>query len=204
MVWVLTDDEVEPARIAAGWGAITARVPGGRAGLSIRNRVLETRALLELCRNCVGAGGPVVVSRRVDLACVVDGLGVHLPAGGLPTAEVRRLLPAGRLLLRAAHDADELRAAAGADAVLVSPVFMPRSHAPVRPPLGNGGLARLVRLTTTPVVALGGIRAQDVSLVRAAGASGMAVIREAWGAADPAEAVAALVAAWDAAAGGLG
>jgi thiamine-phosphate pyrophosphorylase len=75
------------------------------------------------------------------------------------------------------HDARQLRAAirAGADAVLVSPLFATRSHPGVRP-LGPVRFAALARLAPVPVIALGGVKPRHAGLIRRLGAAGFAAI----------------------------
>lgn len=75
------------------------------------------------------------------------------------------------------HDADELAVAieAGADAVLLSPLFATRSH-PGAPSLGPARFAALARRAPMPIIALGGVRPRHARLVRRLGAAGYAAI----------------------------
>jgi thiamine-phosphate pyrophosphorylase len=76
-----------------------------------------------------------------------------------------------------AHDLKELRAAirAGAEAVLLSPLFATRSH-PGAKPLGPARFAAIARRSSVPVIALGGVRPRHAGLVRRLGAQGLAAI----------------------------
>ncbi|MGH7544720.1 MAG: thiamine phosphate synthase, partial [Gemmatimonadota bacterium] len=87
-------------------------------------------------------------------------------------------------------------AAAGADAVVLGPVFETASH-PGADPLGLDPLRETCR-RTVPVVAIGGITPARVQAIRACGAAGVAVLRGVWDGpgATTGERVAAYLAAW--------
>lgn len=130
------------------------------------------------------------VNGRLDVALLVEA-DLHLPASAPLAAEVRPLLPAGRLVSAAVHSEAEARAAAGADLALVGPVFPPGSKPEdARAPLGLEGLAALRAVLPCPAFALGGVRAENAGPLGRA-----AVIGAVMGAADPAAATAALLAA---------
>ncbi|MGC2203946.1 MAG: thiamine phosphate synthase, partial [Stellaceae bacterium] len=120
---------------------------------------------------------------------------LHLPSGGNPSA-ARALLPDG-LIGASAHSAEEASQllAAGADYVTVSPVFMTVSKPGYGPVLGLEGLASVVAQAPGPVIALGGITAQNAGRCLAAGAHGVAIMGEAMRAADPRAAVMAILGA---------
>ncbi|MGH1558936.1 thiamine phosphate synthase [Caulobacter segnis] len=65
---------------------------------------------------------------------------------------------------------------AGADAVVVSPVF-PSNGPSAGAPLGVEGLMDLVAATALPVYALGGVRADTVGLLAESGVVGIAAGR---------------------------
>ncbi|HET9451130.1 MAG TPA: thiamine phosphate synthase [Aggregicoccus sp.] len=148
----------------------------------------EARLLAALCER---RGNPLFVNGRLDVALLV-GAHLHLPAGGLRPADVRPLLPPGRLLSAAVHDAREAADAVGADLALVSPVFSPGSKPQdSRPVLGPAGFGALRAALPCPAFALGGITAQTAAALP--DAAGFAVISGVLGAADPAAAARALL-----------
>lgn len=109
-----------------------------------------------LSRLCQPLGMPLFVNGRLEVALRV-GAHLHLPSRGLRPADVRPHLPEGRWISAAAHDAAELAEAERADAVLLSPVFPPRSKADRRPTLGVQGFTELASQTTARPYALGGV-----------------------------------------------
>jgi thiamine-phosphate pyrophosphorylase len=127
------------------------------------------------------------LARRRGLVFVVAGdrrLAWRLRADGLhlPDGMVRRrghFAPTTDPwpVSAAAHDGPGLRRAlrAGADLILLSPVFPTASH-PGRPALGPRRLAALCRRAAVPVLALGGVTQAVQRRVLAAGAAGIAGI----------------------------
>lgn len=143
-------------------------------------------SLLLRCRRLDAA---LLVGDRVDVAMAVGADGVQLGFRSVPVGSVR---PWYRGWIGAScHNATEIAAAvdAGADHVVVSPVFgVPDKGTP----LGVEGLAALAKVATVPVVALGGVEPGTVGLVRGLGLAGVAVIRALRDAEDPAAAARAL------------
>jgi len=141
-------------------------------------------------------GAQLAVNGRLDVALLVRA-SLHLPVDGPRPREVRSLLPRDRWVSAAVHSLEELRAAAGCDAMLLSPVYRPGSKpGDTRPPLGPDAFDRLVRAAApTPCYALGGITPARVAAL--ASARGVAVQRGVLRAPDPAAAASALMAALD-------
>ncbi|MGR4862865.1 thiamine phosphate synthase [Caulobacter sp. LARHSG274] len=119
----------------------------------------------------------LLVGADTELAMQVEADGLHLPqrmAGELPA--VRAGHP-DWLITVAAHDPDAARigAAAGADALVASPVFASRSPSAGRP-VGLEGLKAIVEAVETPVYALGGVRADTVERLLGSGIVGIAAV----------------------------
>jgi thiamine-phosphate diphosphorylase len=124
-------------------------------------------------------------------------VGVQLGAGALDPADARRL-DARWWIGVSVHDVTRARAAqaAGADYLVVGPVFPTRTH-PGRRPLGLAGFAAIARLGL-PAIAIGGVTPARAGDLRTAGAHGVAAIRALWDAADPAAAAREILGTWDA------
>jgi thiamine-phosphate pyrophosphorylase len=162
---------------------------GGCRWLSLREKDLsaaERRSLLGRLL-VLGRRFGAIVTAHEDIEAVAElgADGVHLPGGGSPRAARTRLL--GALIGASAHSAEEASALlrAGADYVTVSPVFLTASKPGYGPALGLAGLASVVRQAPGPIVALGGITADNAASCFAAGARGIAVMGEVMRAADP-------------------
>ena len=174
-----------------------AAFAGGCRWFSLREKDVlpaERRALLGrlvvLGRRC---GATVGIHEDIDAAIHAGADSVHLPSGSRPeTARTR--LP-GALIGASAHSAEEASTLlqAGADYVTVSPVFVSASKPDYGPALGLDGLTSVVARAPGPVIALGGITADNAGLCRSAGAHGIAVMGEVMRAADPQAAVEAIL-----------
>ena len=166
-----------------------AAFAGGCRWFSLREKDLpaaERRALLAaLVMLGRRYGASITVHDDIDGAASAGAAGVHLPRGSSPES-ARARLPGG-LIGASAHSAEEAAAllTAGADYVTVSPIFVTASKPGYGPALGLDGLARVVERASGPVIALGGITAQNAARCRAAGAQGIAVMGEVMRSADP-------------------
>ncbi|HEY8393596.1 MAG TPA: thiamine phosphate synthase, partial [Thermaerobacter sp.] len=117
----------------------------------------------------------LIINDRLDLALAAGADGVHLGQDDLPAEAARRLWPSG-LLGVSVRTPGEARAAerAGAD-YLGTGALRSTSTKPDSRVIGLDGLRAVVEATRLPVVAIGGIRPDDVPAVRQAGAVGVAV-----------------------------
>jgi thiamine-phosphate diphosphorylase len=118
-----------------------------------------------------------VVNDDVDAALALNADGVHLGRGD---AGVERARAAGLLVGRSASTFEEaLEEDAGADYLGVGPVWETPSKVDAAPPLGLAGLRGVCAAVSKPVVAIGGIDAENAADCIRAGAAGVAVIRAA-------------------------
>jgi thiamine-phosphate pyrophosphorylase len=85
--------------------------------------------------------------------------------------------------------------ASGADYATLSPVFPTASKPGYGPAIGLDGLAEAAARAPGPVIALGGILAENAPRCLAAGACGVAVMGEVMRAGDPQAVVEAILAA---------
>jgi thiamine-phosphate pyrophosphorylase len=170
---------------------------GGCRWFSLREKDLPPAERSALLRALVVLGrrwdATVSVHEDIDAAVAAGAGGVHLPSGGSPEA-ARSQLP-DVLIGASAHSAEEASVLlrAGADYVTISPVFLTASKPGYGPALGLDGLADIVARTPGPVIALGGIAAENAALCRSAGARGVAVMGEIMRAADPRSVVEAVL-----------
>lgn len=129
-----------------------------------------------------------------------DADGVHVgPEDALPEdlASIRAMLP-DRLIGVSCGTVQEAAVADASDVdyLGVGSVYATASKADAGDPIGIAGLQRVAAATQLPVAAIGGITADALADVRAGGAAMAAVISAISAAADPQEAAAALVRAW--------
>jgi thiamine-phosphate pyrophosphorylase len=120
-----------------------------------------------------------IVNDRIDLAVVLDAEGVHLGQSDIPADAARRLLGPHKILgVSAASLMEAVRAEAnGADYLGVGPIFEARdTKADAGNPRGLDLLRQIREKCHLPLIAIGGIKRQNVARVIQAGADGAAVI----------------------------
>jgi len=184
--------DVARAALAAGVGCIQLRDKSG----STREILSAGEQILRLCRD---AGAILIVNDRPDIAFALGADGVHLGDEDMPVALARELFDrAGRRMIIGASvsGAEEAAAAArdGADYISVGPVFATATKADAGSAVGLEALRVIKKAAALPVVAIGGINAQNVGSVLQAGADAVAVISAASRAQDMESAAAELVA----------
>jgi thiamine-phosphate pyrophosphorylase len=167
----------DPVRTPDAEAAIAA-LPRG-AGVVYRafgaaDAVAAGRRLVRAARR---AGVLVLAGADAGLAARIGADGVHLPERLARRAGALRRARPGWLVTCAAHSAAAVVAArrAGADAVVVSPVFPSASPSAGRP-LGPLRFAALVRGARRPVYALGGVNARTACRLAGSGAAGLAAV----------------------------
>ena len=144
--------------------------------IQVREKDLAGAELLDLvCRVrdlAVGSSTKVLVNGRLDIALAAGIDGVHLPSDGLPAAKVR---PFVRTLGVSTHSVDEAVRAEreGADYIVFGPVF----ETPGKSAVGMDSLRRVVSSVKIPVLAIGGVTAENTGSIIEAGAAGIAAIR---------------------------
>jgi thiamine-phosphate pyrophosphorylase len=175
-------------------------IAGGCDLIQVREKDLLGGPLLQLVRSIVEAAKPrgarcaVVVNDRLDVALAAKAAGVHLPADGLPTGQVRRHAGKKFLLGRSVHSLAEAKQAAkdGADYLFFGPVFATPSKAAFGPPQGPDLLRKIAEAVKVPVWAIGGINPGTAAELRGLPIAGVAAISFIASAPDPAAAVRAL------------
>ena len=135
------------------------------------------RLAVRLARLCRARGLLLLVANDGALARRVGADGMHFSERLGPRAARWTGLKPHWLITIAAHSRPALIAAAraGADAVLLAPVFATESH-PAASPLGPVCFAALVRASPIPAYALGGVDAHSVRRLKDSGAAGIAAI----------------------------
>ena len=170
----------EQAEQALGGGATMIQLRD--KGMSGRELYETACRLKELCRK---AGVLLIVNDRFDVALASGADGAHLGISDLPLRSARLLSPPGFILGGTAHSVKEARSAEadGADYVGVGAAYPSTAKKEARV-LGPEGIREVVSAITIPVIAIGGISAENIGAVLAAGAKGAAVIGSAVGSKD--------------------
>lgn len=178
-------------------------VDGGVDAVQLREKDLPGGDLYELAtslRAALGDRALLLVNERADVALAAGADGVHLPEHGLLGKAVREMVGEGCIVGRSVHSVDAAVRAEkdGADFVTVGTIYETASK-PGAVPAGVELVGAVAEAVDVPVVAIGGITAENVAAVVQAGAGGVAVIGAIMDADDPKQAAARLRHALDAA-----
>ena len=161
---------------------VRAAIRGGVSCVQLREKGCSTREFMDEARLLkallAGTGVPLFINDRLDVALAVGADGVHLGQNDLAIADARRLVGNRMIIgISAESVADAVRAEAeGADYIGASPVFTTPTKTDTAPPLGLAGLRAIRRAVQLPLVAIGGINADNAAQVLRAGADGLAVV----------------------------
>jgi thiamine-phosphate pyrophosphorylase len=175
--------------------AVPIALQSGADVIQVRVKGWTDRDLLELAEQvvawCQPYGAACIVNDRVDVALAAGADGVHLGADDLPVSVARRLLGPDALVGGTARDAATARALVGAGASYlgVGPCFATVTKTGLPDPIGLAGVAAVAAAVDVPIIAIGGVRADQISELRAVGAYGVAVVDAVSGAEDQAAAV---------------
>jgi thiamine-phosphate diphosphorylase len=151
--------------------------------MSLADLLPVARRLAGRCRE---SGALLIVNDRADLALAAGADGLHVGQDDLPAREARALLRPGMILGVSTHDPEQARRAVadGADYVAVGSIFPTATKAGFQ--LVGPELIRRVRPEVpVPLVAIGGITADNASIALEAGADAVAVISALCAAPDP-------------------
>ena len=167
-LWMMTDERQGTQLLPS-----IARLPAG-SGVVFRHYSLpgkERRRLFDQIARLTRA------KKAMLLLAGPPSLALSWGADGSHGFHPDRKSPRHLIKSVSAHNAKEMLQAAnfGADLIFLSPVFSTRSH-PGSRCLGILRLAQLARLTSLPVVALGGMTEERARRTSAAGAYGWAAI----------------------------
>ena len=162
-------DSVEGAEVA---------VAGGATVIQLRLKDAGTVARAAIGRRLRHLPVTLVINDDVEAALRCDADGVHL---GQTDRGAERALAEGLLLGISVADSDEAEdaQALGAGYLGAGPVWATPSKPDAATAIGLAGLAAICSVVRVPVIAIGGIDADNAASCIEAGAAGVAVVRAA-------------------------
>jgi thiamine-phosphate pyrophosphorylase len=169
-----------------------AILAGGCALLQLRAKLLAGAELeklaLRVAELCRCAAVPFIINDWPELALRVRADGVHLGQSDLSVTEARRRLGPSRIIGLSTHDAAQAAEAQrkGADIIGFGPVYPTRTKHNPDPAVGLQALRDVCARVAVPVVAIGGINADNASEVASCGPNFGAAISALCAARDPA------------------
>ena len=157
-------------------------IAGGADTIQFRSKSGSTRGMINAAKQmkilCSGAGVPLIINDRVDIALAACADGVHLGQEDFPIPVARKLLGTDAIIGGSAGDMEEAEKclADGADYIGVGPVYDTKSKSDAGKAMGIENLRIIAEKISLPIIAIGGITVSDMDEVLNAGAHGVAVI----------------------------
>lgn len=195
-LYLVTDQGSAGSRTVAD--VVAAAVQGGVTCVQLREKQLTTRDFVAQAMAMKALlqphGIPLVINDRIDVALACGAQGVHLGQSDMPVAQARRLLPSAVFIGWSVETMDDVARSAllPVDYLGVSPIHATPTKTDTQAPWGLDGLRRVRSATALPLVAIGGIHADNARAVLSAGADGLALVSAICAADDPRAAAAAL------------
>lgn len=158
-------------------------IVGGADVIQLREKNWSGRQLYEtglLLRQLTREHGVrLIVNDRVDVAYAIQADGVHLGQTDVPIHVARVILGSRGIVGISAHTVEEAIEAekAGADYIGVGPFRDTITKQDTEPVIGIEGIRSIRDKVSLPIIAIGGIQAEDVDDIITAGANGVAVVR---------------------------
>ena len=121
---------------------------------------------------------PLIIDDRTDIALAVNASGVHLGQTDLPIATARAMMGANKIVGATAKTVEQAKdaEAAGADYLGVGAIYPTKTKViTVLTPIKT--LSDIVKTVKIPVIAIGGLNAENLTPLYGSGAKGIAVVR---------------------------
>jgi thiamine-phosphate pyrophosphorylase len=161
--------------------SVERSIDGGCTLVQLREKSISSLEFFRLAERvkaiCDSRRVPLIINDRIDIAIAIDAAGVHIGQRDLPAAVVRKLIGPDKLLGVSATTLKEAMQAEkdGADCLGVGAMFATGTKT-------DAGLVTLDELkkiraaVSIPIVVIGGINEQTVSLFQGTGIDGLAVV----------------------------
>ena len=161
--------------------AVEEAILGGATFIQLREKMLDTPARIEAAKQVKATTDhyhiPFVINDDVQAALACGADGVHVGQEDMQAADVRRLIGPDKILGVSAQTVEQalLAEANGADYLGVGAVFSTSTKADaveVPAPI----LHDICQAVSIPVIAIGGIKAENIMKLRNSGIVGIAVV----------------------------
>ena len=159
--------------------------------VQIRNKNASSRDFLQISKQLSTffnrRGVRLIVNDRPDLSLLADAGGVHVGQDDVEVGVARQVCGNDRWVGISTHSLEQVRRAnaTSADYIAIGPIFPSSTKEDLEPVMGVECIRAARRLTSKPLVAIGGITLDRVPEVFQAGADCIAVARGLVCATDP-------------------
>lgn len=161
--------------------AVRQALLGGVTMVQLREKNCSAKEFFETAQRVKKitdqAGVPLIINDRVDIALAVDADGVHVGQSDIPAAEARRLLGPDKIVGVSARTVEQAKQAEadGADYLGVGAMFVTGTKQDAKV-TSKEELKRIRAAVAIPIVAIGGIKADNVEELKGTGIDGVAVV----------------------------
>ena len=173
--------DLQPGTKRDAWlQQVIAAVAGGVTVVQLRAKDVSGRVFydtaLALRQRLDFLSVPLIINDRLDIAMAVDAAGLHVGQDDLPPQVVRRLWGEQKIVGVSTHSVEEAKAAvkAGADYLGAGAMFATATKNDTTC-LALCDLTAMAASVPVPIVAIGGIKADNTALVMTSGCAGVAV-----------------------------
>ena len=162
---------------------------GGAKIIQLRAKAMAPRDFLHFARSArsltLTSDCRLIINDRADIALACDADGVHLGQEDLPLHAARKIM-GQKLIGISTHDVDQAKEAegGGADYIGFGPMFGTTTKETGFSARGVEMLRQIRSAVKLPIVAIGGIKKENVQEVWSAGADSAAIISDLMGATD--------------------
>lgn len=160
---------------------VAKAIAGGAGVVQLREKDLDDGAFLEearwfvpLCRK-LGAVG--IINDSVEIALASGADGVHVGQEDMAAAKARAALGPDKIVGVSVHSVEEALSAQadGADYLGVGAAFVSSTKTDAKP-ISRETIRAIIEAVEIPVVAIGGITAENISELSGCGLAGVAVV----------------------------
>ncbi len=160
---------------------VECAIRGGVTCLQLREKELDSGSFFEEAEKikllCNKSNVPFIVNDNVEIAVKCGADGVHIGQEDMAAAEVRRIIGKDMILGVSAQTVEQAKKAEqdGADYLGVGAVF-PTSTKLDAADVPYDTLKEICAAVKIPVVAIGGIKRENINMLSGSGISGIAVV----------------------------
>lgn len=161
--------------------AVDKALSGGVTLLQLREKNMAEadfiKSAQEIKQVCKERGVPLIINDNVNVALAVDADGVHLGQGDMPISRARQILGKNKIIGITAKTVEQAVEAEknGADYLGSGAVFGTSTKSDAKK-MELETLQKITSAVKIPVVAIGGITAENVTQLENTGISGAAVV----------------------------
>ena len=165
---------------------IESSLLGGTTLVQLREKDLSDcefiQEAISVKRLCERFGVPLLINDNVNVALRSGADGVHLGQDDLPLQEARKMLGPNKIIGISTHTVEEAMEAeqGGADYVGVGSVFATQTKLDANV-LSIDYIREICQAVNIPVVAIGGIKKENMDVLRNTGVAGIAVVSAIFG-----------------------